>query len=109
MIYDLFYASFGNIDNDRWLSFKAKFPTAQKFENLSSYTDIKNSSFTKQFWVVWDDIDLVDDFDFSYKSTKWDDQYIHVFKNGLWHDGVTLFTKNTDITTREFKNRFYIK
>jgi len=108
MIYDLFYISRGEIDNERWQTFKSRFPTAQRIDNLKGYSDLKKESFTKMFWAVWDDVIVADDFDFSYRATQWDDHYVHVFKNGEHYDGLCLFSKKTDITEREFKNRFYV-
>lgn len=108
MIYDLFYVSNTVVDNARWEAFKKRFPTAQKIDNVSSFEELKRKSFTKMFWVVWDEFIIKDDFDFSYRATQYDDQYIHVFKNKQHFDGVCLFPKNANIASREFNNRFYI-
>ena len=108
MIYDLFYVGFGNVNAEHWLEFKAKFPNAQLIENAKSFNDVKNKSFTKMFWIVWDDIKIKDDFDFSYRVTKWDLEYVHVFKNGNHFNGVCLCPKNSQISSKEFKFRFFI-
>lgn len=107
-MYDIFYVSrtLGN-DTD-WDRIKSKYPLAQKLTNISSYDQIKSKAFTKMFWVIWDDINLSDNFNLiEYKATKWDDMYVHVFKNGEHYDGVCLFPKSLDISKREFYHRFF--
>jgi hypothetical protein len=108
MIYDIFYVSKSTIDDTDWLSFNKRFPLSQKIENIKNFSDIANRAFTKLFWVVWDDITILDDFDFSYIVTKWDEKYIHVFKNADHYDGVTLFSKHSSVSSKEFEKRFYI-
>ena len=108
MIYDIFYVSKNTIDNADWLSFNKRFPLSQKIENIKNFSDISNKAFTKLFWVVWDDVIILDDFDFDYIVTKWDEKYIHVFKNAEYFDGVTLFSKHSNVSSKEFEKRFYI-
>ena len=108
MIYDIFYVSRNTIDESDWLSFNNRFPSSQKIENVKTFLDISKKSFTKLFWVVWNDLTILEDFNFSYIVPKWDEQYIHVFKNAEYFDGVTLFPKNSNISSKEFQHRFYI-
>ena len=108
MIYDIFYVSNSKINETDWLEFKARFPSSQKIENVQTIEDISKKSFTKLFWIVWDDLIISDDFNFAYIVPKWDEQYIHVFKNGDYFDGVTLFPKNSNVSLKEFQHRFYI-
>ena len=108
MIYDIFYVSRNTIDEADWLSFNNRFPSSQKIENVKTFSDISKKSFTKLFWVVWNDLTILEDFNFSYIVPKWDEQYIHVFKNAEYFDGVTLFPKNSNISSKEFQHRFYI-
>lgn len=109
MIYDLFYVSKNSIDNIQWIEFKKKFPTAQKLENIKDFDQLKSFSFTKMFWVVWDDLIVLDEFDFSHTANKWDDMYVHVFRNGEFYDGICLFPKNISVSKKEFENRYFIK
>jgi hypothetical protein len=109
MIYDLFYVSRSKVDNERWQTFKSRFPAAQCIEHVKTYTEIKQKAFTKMFWVVWDDLIVTDDFDFSHRATQYDNMYVHVFKNGNNYDGISLFPKSLSITEREFSKRFYVK
>jgi hypothetical protein len=108
MIYDLFYVSLETVNEKNWLEFKSRFPNAQLVEHATSFDEVKTKSLTKMFWLVWDDIKVRDTFDFSYRATKWDLEYVHVFKNGNHYNGVCLFPKNTQISNKEFKFRFFI-
>jgi hypothetical protein len=108
MKYDLFYISTSKIDQNNWSIFKSRFPNAQKIEEAKSIDEIKKKSFTKMFWIVWDDIIVKDDFNFEYEATKWANEYEHVFKNGNHFNGICLFPKTTTVTSKEFKYRFFI-
>lgn len=108
-MYDIFYVSKNEGDADDWRKIKSKYPAAQRISNVKSFEDLKTKSFTKMFWVIWDDLDLDDSFDLTeYRATKWDDIYVHVFKNGDYFDGVCLFPKSITISQREFHHRFFV-
>ena len=106
-MYDIFYVSASNGNDNDWLTIKSRYPLAQKLTNIKSYKEIQSKSFTNMFWVIWDDIDLTSFDLLDYKATKWDDMYVHVFKNGEHYDGVCLFPKSLTISQREFSNRFF--
>lgn len=108
-MYDIFYVSNDLGDDLDWQKIKSKYSHARRLQHVKSFNDIKSKSFTKMFWVVWDNIVLSDDFDLnSYQATKWDDMYVHVFRNGEHKDGLCLFSKLTEISQKEFDNRFFI-
>jgi hypothetical protein len=107
MIYDIFYVSKETINDSAWQQFCSRFPSAQKIENVKTIDDIKKRSFTKFFWIVWDDLIIADDFVFDYRVEKWDQEYIHVFLNGAVRDGVCLFPKSASPIQKEFDHRFY--
>lgn len=107
MIYDIFYVSKTTVDKENWLSFKKRFPTARFLENIIEFEQISQKSFTKFFWVVWDDIIVVDDFNFDYRVAKWDEKVVHSFRNGNCFDGVCIFKKDFSISKREYENRFF--
>jgi len=106
-MYDIFYVSKRTIPENAWQAFRNRFPTSQKIENVSSFDDVKNKSFTKLFWIVWDDLIIDDNFNLDYVVPKWDEQYIHIFKNKDTWDGVAIFNKEFDVSNREFNHRFY--
>lgn len=104
-MYDIFFL--GN-EGKQWESLKTRYPVAQRVEKTILIKDLQKKSFTSMFWVVWDDLELTD-FDLNaYNATRWDNQYIHIFKNGEYYDGICLINKKTDISNKEFKNRFFI-
>jgi hypothetical protein len=105
-MYDIFYVSKNSIDEKEWKSFKSKYPTSQKLENITTFEQIQKKAFTKMFWVVWDHLTLTD-FKFDYKVSEWDEDYIHVFKNGNYYDGICIFPKNAQILQREWNYRFF--
>jgi len=105
-MYDIFAVSFGDFDKSRWKQIKEKYPNAILLENISYFSDISAKSFTKMFWVIWNDTVLDENFDLNdYKATRWDDTYVHVFKNGKYFDGLCLFPKNSSIGEEELHSR----
>jgi hypothetical protein len=107
-MYDIFYVSKGEGNNLDWTEIKFRYPFAQRLRNISSYDEIRSRAFTKMFWIIWDDLILDDTFDLTkYSVTKWDDMYVHVFKNGKYYDGICLFPKNKKISEKEFHHRFF--
>jgi len=107
MIYDIFYVSRFVINDSKWKQFRSRFPSAQKVENVKMLDDIKKKSFTKFYWVVWDDLVVSDNFLFDYRIPVWDESYIHVWKNDQVYDGICLFSKNISVTQKEFDYRFF--
>lgn len=106
-MYDIFLIGKGKIDPIQWTNFKQKYPTAQKAENISTFDQVSKKSFTKFFWAVWDYLDVSPHFKFDYSIPKWDEQYIHVFKNGEYYDGICIFPKSAKILQREWDYRFF--
>lgn len=91
----------------RYAQFKNKFPLAKQ---AKTYEEAKSKSFTKLFWLVWADVEVVSTFNFDYEVPVWDQQYVHIFK----HDyafasvGVCLSSKDISISNREFSYRYII-
>jgi hypothetical protein len=65
-------------------------------------------SFTKMCWIVWNDLEVLDTFNFDYKVPEWDQKFIHIFQNGMYYDGICLVSKEHTVTNREIDNRFFI-
>ena len=99
-MYDIFVL--GN--NPNWKKIKTKYPFAKKVE---SFTEAKTRSLTSMFWTVWDDIEVKEDFDFTLSVPKWDEDYVHVWKNGDYFDGISLVPKNKELSEKEIKYRFF--
>jgi hypothetical protein len=105
-MYDIIFVT--NTDyktNKQWKKLKERFPLA-KF--AKDFDDARKKSFTKFFWIVWDDLNIADNFDFSYKPDIGSQDTIHVFKNSEWYDGVCLFPKNINVSLKEVTHRFFI-
>jgi hypothetical protein len=106
-MYDIFFvADRTNVDK-QWNDLKNRFPRAQRIDRPENLDEIKKRSLTKFFYVVWDDIEISQNFNFDYRIPIWDEQYIHIFKNEKYYDGVCIFSKNHSVSEREFKNRFF--
>jgi hypothetical protein len=108
-MYDIFFVSKYTIDDNDWKSFHKKYPLAIKIGNVKTIEEIKQKTFTKMFWIVWDDLSLDKNFDLNnYRATKWDDMYVHVFKNDKSFDGICLIPKQLEISKKEFEHRFFV-
>lgn len=107
-MYDIFFVSKAKINEQSWKDFHELYPSSIKIEYVKNIDDIRNRAFTKMFWIVWDDLVVDKSFDLrSYQATKWDDMYVHIFKNGDFFDGICLFPKKLKISQREFDHRFF--
>jgi hypothetical protein len=106
-MYDIFFVADRDDVDTQWNDLKTRFPRAQRINKPKNLDEIKKRSFTKFFYVVWDDIEISRNFNFDYRIPTWDEQYIHIFKNEKYYDGVCIFSKNHPVSEREFKNRFF--
>jgi hypothetical protein len=103
-MYDIFFLG---DEGKQWVDLKSTYPNAQKFDKNTAIEELQQKSFTNLFWLIRDDF-ILNDFNLnSYKATKWDDQYTHVFKNGEHNDGVCLINKHIKISSKEFKHKFF--
>ena len=100
-MYDIFYIG---PEDEHWKKLKQKFPLSKRAANFQI---AQKNSFTVYFWVVWHDLQIADNFNFNYKVSKWDEEYIHVFRNGNFYDGVCLFPKKISMSKREIDYRFF--
>jgi hypothetical protein len=106
MIYDIFYIT---DKEDVFAKFKDRFPTAQRISKDEKIENIKKKSFTKMFWLVWEDQIVNDKFSFEYRSESWDEEYTHIFRNGDHFDGVWLVPKRFNLSNKEFHHRFVVE
>jgi len=103
-MYDIIFISQVK-DSTAFVEFKKRFPFAKQ---ASTFDEAKHKSFTKLFWLVWDDVHVLPSFKFSYPVPDWDQDYIHVFKNADIYDGICLVSKTTRVSEKEFSHRFFI-
>lgn len=88
----------------QWEKLKSRFPTAKRADDFEK---ARKKSFTKMFWVVWPDVEVAPNFDFSYQATEWDSEYTHIFKNGDQYDGICLINKRSNLSRNEIAYRFF--
>lgn len=97
-------------DDAEWQRFKLYYPNAHRMPANSTWTDLKKHAFTKMFWVIWNDVEFKFNFNLnSYTVDSWDNMYVHIFKNGNTQDGICLFPKNLNPSSKEFNYRFFVK
>lgn len=101
-MYDIFYISKRLEVNS---NLQEKYPLLRF---ATSIKEAQRKSFTKMLWIVWDDIIVNDDFDFSFRVSSWDEQYVHLFKNGEFYDGICLISKKYSLIDREEQYRFFV-
>ena len=80
--------------------------------SYQEYLEVIDSSSTEMFWVIPNDVVLLDDFKFDMYFTYdniYDRNINHVFLNGEHYDGVMLMSKHRPVSEREFKSRFLIE
>ena len=111
-VYDIvFIGNDTKESEDSYAQLVSRFPTAKKSLIKSTIHDALAAAFKKSFtpmvWIVWDDLVVEDTFNFDYKVTPYDQQYIHTFLNNNTYDGITLFPKTATVSNRELEYRFY--
>jgi len=92
-----------NIENFEVL--KERYPVAKKANSLQ---DAQKISLTKFVWIVWDDVQVAEDFFFDYVPDEWSQDVIHLFLNGEHYDGICLVPKFTHISDKEIDHRFFV-
>jgi len=96
--------------NKKEINIRASTPKPYDVFYISNYQDYckaYGASTTPMFWAVWDSVDLAHDFDFSYQVPKWEEKYVHVFKNGEHFDGICLFSSSLLVNKTEVDYRFF--
>jgi len=104
-MYDIFYILKDSNNDSNLDLLRRKFPLIKKSYSLE---EANRKSLSRFFWVIWNDIEVLNSFDFIYEPDSGSQQYIHIFKNGDHYDGVCLIPKNAQISKREFEYRFFI-
>lgn len=104
-MYDIIFISYNEPNADaNFAKLKARFPYAQRINGVKgihqAHIAAAKKSFTKMFWVVDGDAEIVDEFNFDYVVSKYDLECVHVWRsknpvNGLeyGYGGVKLLPK----------------
>jgi hypothetical protein len=105
-MYDIFYIS-SDLKKKQFSILKDRFPLAKV---VTSFSEAKRRSFTKFFWVIFSEVIPAIDFNFDYKVSEWELDYVHVFPNGdEWSKtSVFIFPKHLEITNDELDSRLFI-
>jgi hypothetical protein len=114
MNYDIIFISYTEPNaEENFSKLRSRFPYAQRVHGVQgihqAHIAAAKKAFTKMFWVVDGDAEIVDTFNFDYSVTEYDLENVHVWRsinpvNGLeyGYGGVKLLpkklTQNMDIT-----------
>ena len=102
-MYDIIYI--GNKSEPGWLELKKRRPFC-KIAN--DFKQAQALALTEFFYVVWNDLTVLESFDFDYTPDAWSHDYVHLFKNDDNYDGICLLHKNLHVSDREIKHRFFV-
>jgi len=92
-MYDIFLIT--NNPSDQYQKLKNRFP---RIKAVGSIAEARRKSFTKYYWVVWDDMLVLDNFNFDYTVEPWDQDLVHCCRNSNESLGVALIPKKLEIT-----------
>jgi len=85
-MYDIVFISYGETyAENNWNTLKNKFPTAKRVDGVKgihqAHIKAAKKCFTKMFWVVDADAQLVDDFNFDYTVDEYNLETVHVWRS----------------------------
>lgn len=111
-MYDIFYAC--KEKNQTYFDLKKRFPLLRIAKYTDKFTeavfDAQRKSFTDMFWIIDEDYQIADDFNFDYEVLEWETHCIHVFKNidNSYDGGLNLIPKNYTFEDKELEYGFFI-
>lgn len=103
-MYDIVYVGKSRTDSG-YLQLKKRFPTVKFVTDLENAAKV---SFTKFYYIVWEDLIVNEDFHFDYVPDIGSQDYVHLFLNNGSYDGICLIPKKYKISKREFEHRFFV-
>ena len=85
-MYDIVFISYNEPNADEnWQVLKDRFPRAKRVDGVKgihqAHIAAAKKCFTKMFWVVDADAEILDEFDFSYKVDEYDLETVHVWRS----------------------------
>jgi hypothetical protein len=85
-MYDIVFISYQEPYADKnWEKLKSKFSTAKRVHGVKgihqAHIQAAKKCFTKMFWVVDADAEIVEDFKFDYVVPEWDLETVHVWRS----------------------------
>jgi hypothetical protein len=86
MKYDIIFISYNETNADaNFARLKARFPFAQRITGVKgihqAHVAAAKKAFTKMFWVVDGDAEIVDTFNFDHEVSKYDLECVHVWRS----------------------------
>lgn len=111
-MYDIIFVSYNEPNADKnYAALKSRFPTAKRVDGVKgihqAHIAAAKKAFTKMFWVVDGDAEILDSFDFSYIVDEYNLETVHVWRsknpiNGLeyGYGGVKLLPKKLTMNMR---------
>ena len=85
-MYDIVFISYNEPEaEENWQSLKSKFPRAKRVDGVKgihqAHIAAAKKCFTKMFWVVDADAQILDTFDFTYKVDEYNLETVHVWRS----------------------------
>ena len=85
-MYDIVFISYNESNADKnWELLKSRFPSAKRIDGVTGihqgHIKAAKKCFTKMFWVVDADAELLDDFSFDYEVDKYNLDTVHVWRS----------------------------
>jgi len=86
MRYDIFFISYNELKADEnFALLKTRFPTAQRINGIrgihQAHISAATMAFTKLFWVVDADAQILDTFNFDHVVSEYDQENVHVWRS----------------------------
>jgi len=104
-MHDIFYITKHPIIDNELQTLKDKFPFVKIVKDIY---EAQEKCLTSYFWVVWDDIDVLQNFDFTFDVSKVLQNTVIAFLNGNSYDGIFLIPKDLALNSREVDYRFFV-
>ncbi len=104
--FDIFYI--GNTRNLEFSRLQNQYPN---IKTVDSYNQAVDLSETDMFWMIPDNVVVLDSFTFDYRPDNWSLDVPHIFPNSENNDfdGIVLFPKSYKPSDRELEFKFYIE
>ena len=93
-------------NQEQYNQLKKRVLVAKKADTVQKAQQISLTNFV---WIVFDDIEIDDCFNFDYVPDKWSQDLPHVFLNDKTYDGVFLLPKNKNFSDKELAHRFFVQ
>jgi len=93
-------------NQEQYNQLKKRVLVAKKADTVQKAQQISLTNFV---WIVFDDIEIENSFNFDYVPDEWSQDLPHVFLNDKTYDGVFLLPKNKNFSDKELTHRFFVQ